>query len=136
MRDGSCSGSGSQTSQHNVTVITYITHVQPYTEGERRLKRLMLSASGSSSAMEAIMRLNKCACGCGRKFGLLRFRYYQMQFASGECLTGYLARLSTDTRHKISILEQARMSEPSDQAAPISGRVSRPSEEVVRPTLR
>jgi hypothetical protein len=70
------------------------------------------------------MRLNRCACGCGRKFGLVRYHYYQMQFASDECLRGYLARLSADTLHKISILEQARMSKPSGQRSPIGGMAS------------
>jgi hypothetical protein len=81
------------------------------------------------------MRLNKCACGCGRKFGLLRYHYYTMQFASDECLSGYLARLSTDTRYKISILEQSRMSEPERSSRLIAGGLAS-SEQVSRPTLR
>jgi hypothetical protein len=79
------------------------------------------------------MRLNKCACGCGRKFGLVRYHYYQMQFASDGCLSGYLARLSADTLHKIGMLEQARMSTPSAQLAPISGRLIPAAAQHARP---
>ena len=52
------------------------------------------------------MRLNKCDCGCGRKFGQLRFDYYRMQFVSEVCLRGYKARLSKDARDKIRLLQR------------------------------
>jgi len=54
------------------------------------------------------MRVNKCDCGCGRKFGLLRYDYYRMRFVSEGCLREYKARLSKDAQDKIRLLERPR----------------------------
>ena len=51
------------------------------------------------------MTQKRCACGCGRRFGLIVQRYYGMRFATKLCFEAYKRRLDDSTRRKIAFMQ-------------------------------
>lgn len=41
----------------------------------------------------------KCACGCGKRFGLINHKYYTLRFATKLCLERYKHRVD-DAAHR------------------------------------